>query len=147
MKNAKWVVGLRVMSREFMDWYAQRNWSRTAIVKTMSRIDTPAAGTMLPPGEQRIAGIAYAGDRGVSKVEYSADGGNTWRTAEFVEPPAGRDVWVRWQGRFTMPALPPGSTVTLVVRATDGSGAVQPEPFSLPQPDGGAGWFTIEVRA
>jgi hypothetical protein len=130
-----------------MDWYGQRNWSRTAIVKTMCRIDVPAPGSLLQPGEQRIAGIAYAGDRGVSKVEYSTDGGTTWLAAEFLEQPAGRDVWVRWQGRFTMPAAPPGTTLTLLARATDGTGAVQQEAFSLPQPDGGAGWFTTEVRA
>jgi DMSO/TMAO reductase YedYZ molybdopterin-dependent catalytic subunit len=144
MKNAKWIVALRVMSREFVDWYGQRNWSRDAIVKTMTRIDVPAPNATLAPGEQRIAGIAYAGDRGVAKVEYSADGGGTWQVAEFLEPPAGRDVWVRWQGRFT---LAPGATVTLVARATDGTGGLQIEPFSLPQPDGGAGWCTNQVRA
>jgi DMSO/TMAO reductase YedYZ molybdopterin-dependent catalytic subunit len=25
MKNPKWLVGLRVMKREFNDWYGQRN--------------------------------------------------------------------------------------------------------------------------
>jgi DMSO/TMAO reductase YedYZ molybdopterin-dependent catalytic subunit len=144
MKNAKWVVGLRVLSREFLDWYGQRDWSRQAIVKTMTRIDVPAPGAVLPRGEHRIAGIAYAGDRGVEKVEYSADGGSTWRTAEFVEPPAGRDVWVRWRGTFTLAA---GATLTLTARATDGTGALQPEAFSLPQPDGGAGWCTVDVRS
>ena len=87
MKNAKWVVALRVMNREFVDWYGQRNWSRTAIVKTMSRIDVPAPGATLAPGEHRIAGIAYAGDRGVAYVEFSADGGRTWEVAELLEQP------------------------------------------------------------
>jgi DMSO/TMAO reductase YedYZ molybdopterin-dependent catalytic subunit len=144
MKNAKWIVALRVMSREFLDWYGQRNWSRQAIVKTMSRIDVPAPGAVLVPGEHRIAGIAYAGDRGVAKVEFSADGGRTWEEAQFLEPPAGRDVWVRWQGRFT---LPPNAELTLVVRATDGTGALQTEAFSLPQPEGSSGWHSIEVRS
>ena len=144
MKNAKWVIALRALNREFLDWYGQRNWSRTAVVKTMARIDVPAPGAVLPPGEHRVAGIAYAGDRGVSLVEYSADGGGTWEPAEFLEPPAGKDVWVRWQGRFT---LPPGAEATLVARATDGTGALQPEAFGLPQPDGGSGWHAIEVRA
>src|SRR3712207_87238 len=68
MKNAKWVVALRAMPREFVDWYGQRNWSRQGIVKTMTWIDYPAPGAVLPPGEHRIAGIAYAGDRGVARV-------------------------------------------------------------------------------
>ena len=149
MKNAKWVVALRVMNREFVDWYGQRNWNRTAIVKTMSRIDVPAPGAALPPGEQRIAGVAYAGDRGVAYVEYSADGGRSWESAELLDSPdtpGGRDVWVRWQGTFTVDATSTDA-ITLVARATDTTGATQPEPFGLPQPDGSAGWCSIDVRA
>jgi DMSO/TMAO reductase YedYZ molybdopterin-dependent catalytic subunit len=145
MKNAKWIVALRVMNREFVDWYGQRNWSRTAVVKTMSRIDVPAPGVTLAPGEHRIAGIAYAGDRGIAYVEFSADGGGTWEVGEQLEQPSGRDVWVRWQGTFVVE--PGQDTITLIARATDGTGQTQPEPFSLPQPDGGAGWCAIEVKA
>ena len=50
MKNAKWVAGLRPLRREFVDWYGQRNWSKTAVVRTMSRIDQPAPGATLPAG-------------------------------------------------------------------------------------------------
>ncbi|HEX2036250.1 MAG TPA: molybdopterin-dependent oxidoreductase [Chloroflexota bacterium] len=144
MKNAKWVVALRVMNREFIDWYGQRNWSRTAVVKSMSRIDTPAAGSSLPPGEHRIAGIAYAGDRGIAYVEYSADGGRSWHVAQILEQPASRDTWVRWQGRFV---VQPGVDTTLISRATDGTGVTQPEPFGLPQPEGSSGWCAIDIRA
>ena len=144
MKNAKWVVALRVMNREFVDWYGQRGWSRTAVVKTMSRIDAPAPGATLAPGEHRLAGIAYAGDRGVAYVEFSADGGATWEVGELLEQPASRDVWVRWQGTFLV--QPEQDTITLMARATDGTGQTQPEPFSLPQPDGGAGWCAIDVK-
>ena len=56
MKNAKWVVALRPMRREFVDWYGQRSWSREAMVKTMTRIDVPARGARIPAGTQRIAG-------------------------------------------------------------------------------------------
>ena len=62
-------------------------------------------------------------------AEYSADGGRTWDEAEFLEPPAGRDVWVRWQRQFT---VAPGTDLTVVARATDGTGALQIEAFSLP---------------
>lgn len=144
MKNAKWIVALRVTNREFLDWYAQRSWSKTAVVKTMSRIDSPAPGAALPPGEHEISGIAYAGDRGIQRVEYSADGGQTWQPASFIDPPIGRDVWARWRGRFTLPAR---TDLVLMARATDGSGATQPEAFTLPQPDGGSGWCGIVVTS
>jgi DMSO/TMAO reductase YedYZ molybdopterin-dependent catalytic subunit len=144
MKNAKWVAGLRPLRREFLDWYGLRNWSKTAVVRTMSRIDQPAPGVTREPGQQRIAGIAYAGTRGIQQVEFSADGGDTWHVADLVEPAPGHDTWVRWQGSFE---LGPGSRTRLVARATDGTGALQIEPFGLPEPDGGTGWPSVEVEA
>src|SRR5262249_55438529 len=133
MKNAKWVVALRPMTREFVDWYGQRSWSREALVKTMTRIDVPGRDARLQAGAQRIAGIAYAGDRGVKSVEYTSDGGETWQTAEVLETAPGADAWVRWQGRFTIAA---GQDMTLTARTTDATGSLQIEQFSLAQPDG-----------
>ncbi len=144
MKNAKWVVALRPMRREFVDWYGQRSWSREAIVKTMTRIDIPNRDARLTPGQQRIAGIAYAGDRGVSAIEFSSDGGESWQPADLIEPQQGSDAWVRWQGTFELAA---GEEATLVARAIDGTGTLQPEPFSLAQPDGAAGWNSITVKS
>jgi DMSO/TMAO reductase YedYZ molybdopterin-dependent catalytic subunit len=145
MKNAKWVVALRPVSRDFIDWYGQRNWSRTGVIKTMTRIDTPAPDAALAAGEHRLAGIAYAGNRGISRVEYSSDGGMTWRDARFIDPPGiGGDVWARWEGTFRLDGA---AELTLMSRATDGTGALQIEPFSLPQPDGGTGWHAIRVKA
>jgi DMSO/TMAO reductase YedYZ molybdopterin-dependent catalytic subunit len=143
MKNAKWVVALRPMSREFVDWYGQRSWSREAVVKTMTRIDAPAREARLQAGPQRIAGIAYAGDRGVQKVEFSSNGGESWLDAELSEPAAGRDVWVRWQARFNIAT---GENLALVARATDGMGTLQSQPFALAQPDGAAGWHNVNVH-
>jgi DMSO/TMAO reductase YedYZ molybdopterin-dependent catalytic subunit len=144
MKNAKWIVGLRSMRRDYVDWYGQRNWTNEGVVRTMTRIDAPARGAVLPAGEHRVSGIAYAGSRGISKVEFSPDSGQHWQTAELLEPAVGKDAWVRWQTRFI---LPPGAQLTLMARATDGTGELQPEPFSLPQPDGSSGWYTCDVRA
>lgn len=144
IKSAKWVVGLRPLRREFVDRYGQRNWSKTAEVRTMSRIDQPAPDAVLSQGELRIAGVAYAGVRGIKQVESSADGDDTWQIADLLEPAPGPDAWVRWQGTFQLPA---GSRARLVARATDGSGELQVEAFSLPQPDGCSGWPGVEVQA
>ena len=82
--------------------------------------------------------------RGISRVEFSADDGATWQTANFVEPPTNRDAWVRWIGRYM---LEPDLQLTLSSRATDGTGALQEQAFSLPEPDGSSGWPSLEVRA
>lgn len=144
MKNPKWVVGLRPMRREFLDWYGQRQWSRTGVVKTMTRIDAPPPRAQLPSADQVVGGIAYAGSRGIQKVEFSTDGGESWQVADLIDTPKqGEDRWVRWQAHVNVEQ---GTQVRLQARATDGSGELQTEAFSLPQPDGGSGWPRLEFR-
>ncbi|MBV9328619.1 MAG: molybdopterin-dependent oxidoreductase [Chloroflexi bacterium] len=142
MKNPKWLAEIRALDQRYVDWYQQRGWTRDGIIKTMSRIDVPADGATLPAGQQHVAGVAYAGDRGITQVEVSADGGSTWQTVSILEPAAGPDAMVRWEGTFQMASTP----VTLVVRATDGTGVVQPEDFGLPAPDGSWGQDSITVQ-
>jgi DMSO/TMAO reductase YedYZ molybdopterin-dependent catalytic subunit len=141
-KSLKWVVNIKPITTELVDWYGARGWTKDAIVRTMARIDMPVEGQKLPPGEHRIAGIAYAGARGVSKVEYSADGGKSWRAATAVEPQVGPDTWVRWEGKF---ALEPGKPTGLAVRSVDGTGARQVEEVSSVEPNGQAGMHAITV--
>ena len=100
MKNPKWVVGLRPTSRDFLDWYGQRNWNKDAFVRTMTRIDSPAPGAKLRAGQNMLSGVAYAGTRGIKRVEYSSDGGQEWQDADVLEPAPGQDAWVRWRGSF-----------------------------------------------
>jgi DMSO/TMAO reductase YedYZ molybdopterin-dependent catalytic subunit len=141
MKNPKWLAGIRALNQPYVDWYQQRGWTKDGIVKTMSRIDVPADAARLASGRQRVAGIAYAGDRGIRLVEVSTDGGTTWQPASLVEPAPGKDAMVRFEASFRMADTP----VMLVVRATDGAGVVQPDDFGLPAPDGGWGQDSIQV--
>lgn len=141
-KSAKWLVNLKPMTQSFLDWYGQRNWNPSGIVKTMARIDVPAPGATVPAGSSKIAGIAYGGSRGVATVEFSADGGKSWQIAA-LEPAIGADTFVRWSGAFTAGK---GAAIELTARATDGTGQLQVEQFSLPQPDGGGGWNSIMIR-
>jgi hypothetical protein len=75
-------------------------------------------------------------------VEFSTDDSRSWKPATPLEPPAGNDTMVRWEGSFTIAS---GQTLTLVARATDGTGEVQTAEFTLPQPDGASGRHTIQV--
>src|SRR4029079_17927106 len=106
MKNPKWLAGICALDQPYVDWYQQRGWSREGIIKTMSRIDLPIDGALLPAGQQRAAGIAYAGNRGITKVEVSADGGSSWQPASLLEPAAGPDTMVRWEAMFQMGSAP-----------------------------------------
>lgn len=144
MKNPKWLAGIRAMTQQYQGWYEQRNWNKDGIVKTMARIDLPVDGARLPAGEQRVAGIAYAGERGLSRVEFSLDYGGTWQTARILEPMPGKDAMVRWEGTFVVPA---SGSVTITMRATDGLGDAQTDEFQLPQPDGASGRDSVTVSA
>ena len=144
MKSPKWVIAMRPMNNVHLDWYGQRGWNLNAFVQTITRIDAPVHGQILAPGEHTIAGVAYAGLRGISQVEYSADGGASWQRASFVEPAIGGDVWVRWEGTFSLAA---SSSAVLMARSIDGNGVRQREDYTITQPDGGTGIHSIEVIA
>ena len=75
MKSPKWVIAMRPTNEVHLDWYGQRGWNLNAFVQTITRIDAPIHGQIMEAGDHTIAGIAYAGSRGISQVEYSADGG------------------------------------------------------------------------
>ncbi len=90
-----------------------------------SAICTPAAGASVRAGQVQVTGYAVApGADGVSiaSVQVSADGGATWSPAELVGPSAPY-CWRLWKATVT---LAPG-TATLVARAVDSRGEVQPE--------------------
>jgi Tfp pilus tip-associated adhesin PilY1 len=144
MKNPKWLAGIRAMNQEHAGWYEQRNWNKAGIVKTMSRIDVPVNGAVLAEGAQRVAGIAYAGDRGIMRVEFSTDDAQTWQPARLLEPMAGKDAMVRWEGTFS---IRQSQSLTITVRSTDGNGDVQTDDFQLPQPDGASGRDAVSVSA
>jgi DMSO/TMAO reductase YedYZ molybdopterin-dependent catalytic subunit len=89
-----------------------------------SWINAPSGdGDALVAGPVQIHGVAFGGTQAVQRVEVSIDGGKTWRDARLVGPDLGRYAWRQFA--FTA-RLSPG-THTLVSRATDTAGNVQPE--------------------
>lgn len=69
-----------------------------------------------------VGGIAMGGDRGVAKVELSADGGRTW-TAARLGRDEGRYSFRRFDG--VLPAAKPGA-LSLMARCTNSAGVTQP---------------------
>lgn len=73
-------------------------------------------------GELHVHGVAFGGEHAVTGVEVSTDGGATWMEASLIGPDLGRFAW----RVFTCPVdVPPGG-VSVVSRATDTAGRVQP---------------------
>ena len=142
MKNVKWLESIEVVDRDFNGYWAERGWSDEATIKTQSRIDVPREGDSVSGGEETwIAGIAWAGDRGVSKVEVSVDGGESWLEA-MVKEPVAPNSWQQWAYRWSPE---PGGDAEILCRATDGEGKVQIEREAPPHPAGASGWHKIGV--
>jgi DMSO/TMAO reductase YedYZ molybdopterin-dependent catalytic subunit len=136
----KWVRTLELTTFDAVDAYwVQRGWAPRGPVKTASRIDTPVPFAQLSAGPVAVAGVAWAQGRGIKAVEVQVDDG-PWQPATLLPVPS-VDTWVQWRLAWR---APPGSH-DLRVRATDGTGAVQPEARATPFPDGATGWHTISV--
>lgn len=143
IKNVKWLSELEVVDHDYKGYWQARGWTDSAMYKTFSRIDLPAPGAALKRGERNwIAGVAFAGDRGVKAVEVSVDAGAVWRPAQ-VKPAMGTHTWVLWAFEWI-----PGSsgTATVLVRAVDGTGAPQPVGPTPPLPDGVEGLHRVAVQ-
>ena len=142
MKNIKWLHEIEVVGEDFQGYWQTRGWSDTAVNQIWGRIDEPngndnAAGPMV------AAGLASAGDRGISRVEVSLDDGATWADAMLepaLNPPF---TWVRWAYQFT---ANPGTTYKMKMRATDGTGVVMSEEKRSPLPDGATGWPSRQFK-
>lgn len=139
MKNVKWITKIEAVNYDYKGYWQRRGWDDKAEYKTMSRIDAPD-GTIT--GSAAIAGIAFAGDRGISKVEVSIDGSKTWELAE-IKSALSPFTWVLWHKDWT-PAQ--SGKRELIVRATDGSGMVQTSAQASPIPDGASGLNSITVK-
>ena len=132
---------IEVVSRPYQGYWETRGWTKAAIVKTGSRIDVPT-GSGSVTGPVDIAGVAFAGHRGVSRVEVSTDGGASWEQA-VLKRELSPFAWRLWRYRWT-PAGPPGRSLILV-RATDGSGNVQTSRVEDPHPTGASGYDGLSI--
>jgi DMSO/TMAO reductase YedYZ molybdopterin-dependent catalytic subunit len=136
----KWLVDLELTGfDEFDPYWVRRGWARQAPVKTMARIDSPRPLRRLPAGQVAVAGVAWAQHRGIRRVEVRVDGG-PWRSARLAAEHSA-DTWRQW----VWPWDATSGRHTLEVRATDGTGATQPEDRAPPFPDGATGWHSVVV--
>jgi hypothetical protein len=140
MKNVKWIKRIEAVNYDFKGYWQKRGWDDRAEYKTMSRIDAPSDDVA---GPTTIAGVAFAGDRGISGVEVSTDGGRTWEPAQ-IKPALSPYSWALWHKEWS-PA--PAATHMLVVRATDGRGVTQTAERTTAAPSGATGHHARSIKS
>src|SRR5215207_3566501 len=153
MMNAKWITDIELVDKVYEGFWQRRGWANNAKYQTHSKIAFPgdalrnrfeelstttnatAIGSKSP-----IAGIAFAGDRGISKVEVSTDGGNTWQSAS-IKDPLSSNSWVLW----ALDWIPQNKgKYNIVVRATDKAGSIQTAEIRDNYPNGSTGYHSVE---
>ena len=145
MMSAKWVNRVSLIDSTYEGYWQTRGWENDAMVNTVSFIVTPETGSEVSlaanNGTIIVGGYAFAGDRGISKVEVSFDQGKTWQQA-MLKPALSMDTWVLWAYEWTPSSQ--GSQL-IYARATDGTGQVQTSTVTQTFPNGATGYAYIEI--
>ncbi|MBI4520978.1 MAG: sulfite dehydrogenase, partial [Gemmatimonadetes bacterium] len=129
--NVKWLRRIELadgpfMTREETSRYTDPLRNGTArqfsfVMDARSVITMPSARHTIQPGWMEVRGIAWSGRGRIQTVELSFDEGATWHAADLQEPVLAkahvrfRYLW-NWNGQET----------TIISRATDETGYVQP---------------------
>jgi DMSO/TMAO reductase YedYZ molybdopterin-dependent catalytic subunit len=156
-KSPKWLTRIELLNEEDgrlhrrhgCGFYKEQGWGREGDhIPTHSRIDAPQvrgdhfAEPFKVGQPTELRGMAISGDRGISKVEISDDGGETWEEAQITQP-GSKISWSLWSYIWTPDEE--GET-KLVVRATDGEGELQISDYRDQVPDGATGLHHVRAQ-
>jgi DMSO/TMAO reductase YedYZ molybdopterin-dependent catalytic subunit len=143
MKQPKWITQMEVTDTVSAGYWVERGWSETAIPQTTAAIDTVIVdkAVLAASGVMPLGGVAWAGARGISKVELQIDGA-PWVEAELRNPTLSPLTWVQW--RYDWKATP--GTHQVRARATDGLGALQEAVDNGPGPEGATGYHVVNIQ-
>lgn len=139
MKNVKWITEVELSDQDHRGYWESQGWSDTAEYQISSRIDYPE--NRISAGPVYIGGVAFAGNRGIKRVEVSTDGGKSWGDA-LLRPLTSEYAWTQW----TYPWIATQGEYKLMVRATDGTDTVQTSRKVDTYPDGATGWHVKGVQ-
>jgi DMSO/TMAO reductase YedYZ molybdopterin-dependent catalytic subunit len=128
MASTKWLTHIHAKPTEsdnsFMaKGYRYPDGSPVDRMRVKSLITSPVDGARVRVGAVRVGGVAWGGNGRVGQVDVSTDGGHTWRAARLT----GRDeatAWRTWEADIAVERV---GRQTVRARATDQSGAVQPD--------------------
>src|SRR5713101_9302488 len=145
-KHVKWLTRIEVTTADAKGFYETQGWGPDFIVPTRSRIDVPYHEERIAMRDAQngipVRGVAFGGDRGVSKVEVSFDDGESWDDAK-IDYPGTKLTWALWSFDWRPQEA---DDYTLVVRATDGEGELQEFDEERPFKSGVTGFHKIVVH-
>jgi DMSO/TMAO reductase YedYZ molybdopterin-dependent catalytic subunit len=137
MASVKWLTRIEAVPEVFHGYYMDRTYRDTqsrdgdgeqvTLIRPRALVIPPGIPDFLTrtrlveAGPTSLVGRAWAGRRGVARVDVSTDDGATWQEAKLDEP-LSRYAWRPWS--YTWQARP--GRYTLCVRATDTAGETQP---------------------
>lgn len=129
--NVKWLRRLELGDRPWMTRWETSKYTDPLADGTARRfsfemdarsiITAPGHPATITPGWRNISGLAWSGRGTIERVEVSTDGGRSWVDALLHGP-----VLPKAYTRFSIPWQWDGRTTTLLSRATDETGYVQP---------------------
>jgi DMSO/TMAO reductase YedYZ molybdopterin-dependent catalytic subunit len=137
MASVKWLTEIRIADRPYGGFFQTLDYSHwvrkpnerpelvpVTAVQPKAVIVRPGLSDAVAVGKEiQVSGKAWAGEKKVAKVEFSADGGKTWTVAKLggeEQDFCWRDWSIAWKPAEKGPAR-------LVARCTDAAGNTQPE--------------------
>ena len=155
MMNPKWITEIELVGEIYEGYWQKKGWANNAQYNTHSFIVIPGSDPVrkvfrslgalnIVVGEEiPIAGVAFAGDRGILKVEVSSDGGATWKEAR-IKDPLSPYTWVLWTTELNVTTK---GNYKIIVRATDKTGKIQTAEVRDPFPNGAMGYHVVNAQA
>jgi DMSO/TMAO reductase YedYZ molybdopterin-dependent catalytic subunit len=137
--SCKWLTEIKVLDSEFVgnfmspgyrfpnqpgkpgDTVKPEDTHPLTALSVKSVISGPLEGAKLKAGKVTVHGAAWAGEADIVKVEVSSDGGTSWNAARLGHEQA-HYAWRLWNYDWKAK----GGDYTILSRATDSQGRVQP---------------------
>ncbi|MCJ2520163.1 MAG: molybdopterin-dependent oxidoreductase [Candidatus Thermoplasmatota archaeon] len=142
MFSAKWLTRITLVQGEYLGFWQAKGWTNQGEIRTTAIIATPPSDSVVE-APVTIGGVAFAGDRGISRVEVSTDGGETWSDAVLKSQTLSNLTWVLWTFQWDPPR---SGSYRILARAVDGGGAHQTLTEESPFPNGASGYDAVDLR-